>query len=203
MAGNDIQLVQRLLQHSGCLLRHIKVRSAMKSVLPDVVRLIKVIRESIHVCTRWHCLMEGCIKNSHLWAVSPEQLFGNLNAQDVPGVVQRGEDSGIANGLQNSRVYQGSSFKTLTAVNDSMTHRADAIPAGQQIHNAAQSRPVIWEIHLVDFFAFMRLLLDSALSLGGNALCQPMHHPTPTGRSSGNAKKSILHGAAPGIQHKK
>ena len=66
MRNNQVQLACVLLVVLCHALQDVAIACAMRAKAAHVVQLIQRIWQRIHIGSRWHCLVEGCVKDTHL-----------------------------------------------------------------------------------------------------------------------------------------
>jgi len=119
VAGDYLQLAQRLAQHLGAAGGHIAVGGAVKAVAAYAVVLVILIGQGVHKGLAGHCLMEGGIEHGHHGYVAHD-FFAGLDAGDVGGVVQGGEGDALAHCRHDGVVYAHGGGKFLAAVDQTM-----------------------------------------------------------------------------------
>ena len=92
----------------------------MESILADMMLLVQVIRESVHVGMGRHTLMESSVKHCHLRTLFSKELFRYLDSEDVPWIVQGGQHGGLSHRFQHILVDECRTSKALASMNHPM-----------------------------------------------------------------------------------
>ena len=123
--------------------RNIAVRSAVEAVATDSILLVQLVRNSVHICLIWHCLVESGIKYSHL-RNARKCLFNRLNTFEVSRVVKRSEFDALNNHLFYFWSDKHRLIKLLAAVYYTVTYRLHLIQRCDAtdllIHEAIQNQ---------------------------------------------------------------
>ena len=88
MAGNDVDLLRLLAEHSGGTCRYIAVRGAVEAIAAKLVFLVVFIRNRIDIGIIRHGLVEAGIENADLRNLA-DDLFAGTDTGKVCRVVKR------------------------------------------------------------------------------------------------------------------
>ena len=97
----------------------------METVTTDVVLLGDLIRKSICVSLRRHCLMESRVEDSNLGCACRKNVLACLDTDKVCGIVERAQREALPDDSLNVVVNDDGSAVVLTAVEDSVTYCSD------------------------------------------------------------------------------
>ena len=88
MACNCFCLIIRSVQHFSCFFGYESVGCTVETVSSDFVFFIVFVRQSVHVSSFGHCLVESCIEYCYL-RYAGHDFFTSVDTDQVCGVVQR------------------------------------------------------------------------------------------------------------------
>ncbi len=98
------------------------MRGAVKSVTPNAVPAVQVIRDSVKVGLLWKRVMERGVEHGDLRHPRSEELARRQDSPDVVGIMQRRQVDAIFNALQHLVVDQRRFFEHLSAMHDAVPH---------------------------------------------------------------------------------
>ena len=107
--------------------------SAVEAVATNLVLLVELIRQSVHVMLRRHGLMERGIKYSYLRDILAHNVLARADTDQVCRVVQRSQRNASLDCLDNFIIDEDGISKVLAAVYDTMTN---SINFGHGLDNA-------------------------------------------------------------------
>ncbi len=143
MAGDDFQLLNGLAQHGGSTGGDKAVRGAVEPVTAHLVPLIVFIGDGIGVGHIRHGLMERGVKNSNLRHGITQNRLAGVDANEVGGVVQRGQRIALFNGFHHLIGDEDGGCKGLAAVNHAVPHSVDLAHGGKHtvfsVHQSVQN----------------------------------------------------------------
>ena len=126
VAGDQLELLDGLAEHIGRALGNILVRGAVEAVAADLVLLIVLIGKSIGVSHGRHGLVEGSVEHGDHGHAGHELLAG-LDADDVGGVVERGEGIALLDCLHDLVGDDDGLGKLFAAVDDAVADSVDLL----------------------------------------------------------------------------
>ena len=88
MTGDDLRVIQVKACKFSTLGRHIFMAGTMEAVTTYAIFLVVLIRKSIHVCIRRHCLMERRVEHTHLRDRRKNSRH-SLDAKDIGRIMKR------------------------------------------------------------------------------------------------------------------
>ena len=129
MTGNHLQIFQILTHHFCQLCSDKTVRSAVEAVLPHVILLIVLIRETIHKCLLRNRLMECCIEYNNLRNMRHDFL-ACPESQCMTVIVNRSQFPQIFNFVNDFIGYQRRLFENFCTLYDTMSDSRYLVHAG-------------------------------------------------------------------------
>ncbi len=97
------------------------MRCSMKSVPPNLVAPIKMVRQGVEISLLGQGMMEGSIEYRDLRNIFSEQIAGGQDTFHVIRIVQRCKINAVFNPLQHAVVDQGRFFEQLSAMDYAMS----------------------------------------------------------------------------------
>ena len=99
----------------------------MEAIAADLVILIVLIGQSIHVSLGGHGLVEGGVEHGHLGHVLAHDGGAGVDAGDVGGVVERSQRDAVLQSLHDLVGDEDGLVESLTAVHHAVTHGVDLL----------------------------------------------------------------------------
>ena len=130
MAGDQAQLLKRTAEHFGSLLGNILMAGAVEAVAADLVLLIVLVRDRVHIVRLRHSLMERSIKYGNHRYVRTHNLAAGLNTNQVGRIVQRCERYAVLDRLEHLFGDDNAVREELAAVYHAVTDCVDLAHRG-------------------------------------------------------------------------
>ena len=89
MACDDAEILILFAEEISDPVAYITVGSTVEAVTADVVLLGDLIRKSICVSLRRHCLMESCVEDCNLGCACRKNVLACLDTDEVCRIVER------------------------------------------------------------------------------------------------------------------
>ena len=176
----------------------------MEAVAPDFVFLIIFIRQAVHIGFLRHGLVEGGVEHGHHGGIR-HQLPAGINADQVRGIVQRGQVIALLHCRQHFAVYHHGFRELLPAMHHAVSHRADLVQAshharpgiGQRFQHQADG------LRVVGHGGHIFLLLAALRGVGYHASVDADSLAEPFGKALLGLRVDQLkfQGGAPAINH--
>ena len=124
VAGDDLELAERPLEHLGGLQGDVAVGAAVEAVAADAFVLVQLVGQAVEVGVGRQGLVEGGVEDRHVGHAG-QALHGDPDAVEVDRVVQRGEHRqglDLADHLRGDHHRAG---ELAAAMHDPVAHRGD------------------------------------------------------------------------------
>ena len=126
VAGNHIQLFDRLVQHARRFTRHVVVAGAVEAVAADAVFFIEMIGQGVEVRLFRHRLMESRIENRYVFIRKMREVFQRLfDADQMRRVMQGCERRSVFDILHRLIADDDGVRQLFAAVDDTVTDCSD------------------------------------------------------------------------------
>ena len=122
MAGHNFQILYIPAQQRRCAHGYIPVRGAMEAIAAELVVFVIFIGNAVQEGMLRHGLVKCRVKHSHLRHIRPQRTAACLDANNISGVMQRGQRIALLHRLEHLVGNQHGFGKFLTAVHHPMPH---------------------------------------------------------------------------------
>ena len=116
-----IQFLALFPKNLGCTLGYKVMTGAVETVSSNLVLLVVLIRNAVHIGLVGHGLMEGCIEYGY-HGNARHNLLAGIDSDDVGRIVKRRKVVTLCNCCHNLVVDYNRGCELLTAVNYSVTY---------------------------------------------------------------------------------
>ena len=127
MAGDQLELLGLLAQHRGSAAGDVLVRGAVEAVAANLVVLIVLIGQGVHVSLGGHGLMERSVEHGDLRHILAHDGGAGVDAGDVGGVVERSQGDAVLQGLHDLVGDEDGGVERLAAVHHPVAHSVDLL----------------------------------------------------------------------------
>ena len=169
MAGDELQVLQRLVEHDSRALGDVAVRRAVGAVLADGVLLVILVRKRVHVGLRRQRLEERGVEHGDHRNIR-HVLLTRADAHESRLIVKRGELGKLVDLLNDVIVDEDRLVEVLAALDDTVPDRIDLVE-GFDGGVVAVNKRVQYERHGCVMVGHLRIddhfvLIDSVLVEG-------------------------------------
>ena len=123
VAGDDLGVL--LAEKLNCSAADEAVRGAVEAVATDLVLLVILVGNAVHICVIGHRAVEAGVKYGNLR--NAHNLLALYDTLEVRGVVKRAEVAALLDNSLNFLGNENRARELLAAVEDSVTYRTDLI----------------------------------------------------------------------------
>ena len=123
VAGDDVQLFNRLVQDLSGFLSHVEVAGAVCAVTTNAVLFVQAVRQGVEIGFFRHGLVERRIEYCHVFVFQVREGFQRFSdADQMCRVVQRCEGRRVFNALNHGLVDDDGAGVFFTAVDDTVAN---------------------------------------------------------------------------------